>query len=237
MNTLALEPMLMKKQMTNILCVLFISLGYASVANATLIDRGAGLIYDDVLDVTWMQDASYAMTSGSAPYARLSWLDSVNWVSGLQYDDPLRGVVWDDWRLPTTINSQGSLGYDTTGMSSELAYMYYVNLGYEANYSHDRFDPAPVSSNYNPFTNLSYRGYWSGTLSDFSDQAWYLHFHFGSQEINGISDEQRIWAVRDGDVLVSEQETANVPEPGILLLIATGLLLFAGRNKLVINRS
>ncbi|MCU7854385.1 MAG: DUF1566 domain-containing protein, partial [Candidatus Thiodiazotropha sp. (ex Lucinoma borealis)] len=175
----------MKKQMTNILCVLFISLGYASVANATLIDRGAGLIYDDVLDVTWMQDASYAMTSGSAPYARLSWLDSVNWVSGLQYDDPLRGVVWDDWRLPTTINSQGSLGYDTTGMSSELAYMYYVNLGYEANYSHDRFDPAPVSSNYNPFTNLSYRGYWSGTLSDFSDQAWYLHFHFGSQEING----------------------------------------------------
>ena len=29
-------------------------------ANAALYDRGNGLIYDDVLDITWLQDANYA---------------------------------------------------------------------------------------------------------------------------------------------------------------------------------
>ena len=33
-------------------------------ANAALYDRGNGLIYDDVLDITWLQDANYAKTSG-----------------------------------------------------------------------------------------------------------------------------------------------------------------------------
>ena len=33
-------------------------------ANAALYDRGNGLIYDDVLDITWLQDANHAKTSG-----------------------------------------------------------------------------------------------------------------------------------------------------------------------------
>ncbi|MCG8046868.1 MAG: DUF1566 domain-containing protein [Candidatus Thiodiazotropha endolucinida] len=226
----------MKK--TSILCMLLLLLPFAGSVNAALIDRGAGLIYDDVLDVTWLQDASYAMTSGVAPYARMSWLDAVSWVDGLQYEDSVRGVVWDDWRLPTTINDPASLGYDTAGLSSELAYMYYINLGYAPNYSHNRFDPVPESSNNNPFINLAYRGYWSGTLSDFSDQAWYLHFHFGSQEINSIWDEQRIWAVRDGDVLTEteQQPNVNVPEPSVLLLMMTGLLAIVGRRKSMLKQ-
>ena len=28
-------------------------------ANSALIDRGNGLIYDDLLDITWLQDANY----------------------------------------------------------------------------------------------------------------------------------------------------------------------------------
>ncbi len=35
---------------------------FSSTAHAMLIDRGGGLIYDDVLDITWMQDAYYAAT-------------------------------------------------------------------------------------------------------------------------------------------------------------------------------
>lgn len=41
-------------------------------ARATLIDRGSGLIYDDVLDVTWLQDANYAGKS-------MNWCESVSW--------------------------------------------------------------------------------------------------------------------------------------------------------------
>ena len=33
-------------------------------AGATLIDRGGGLIYDTVLNITWLQDANYAQTMG-----------------------------------------------------------------------------------------------------------------------------------------------------------------------------
>jgi hypothetical protein len=222
---------------TTILHAFIMFLFFTSGANATLIDRGSGLIYDDVLDVTWLQDASYTRTSGAAPYARMNWQVAMDWVDALQYEDTVRGVVWDDWRLPRTVNEPGSLGYDTAGMSSELAYMYYINLGYAPNYSPSVFDPLPVSSNYNPFMNLSYRGYWSGTLSDFSDRAWYLHFHFGSQGINAtMGDEMRVWAVRDGDVLLADsehQENVNVPEPATLLLMMTGLFTIAWRRRLV----
>ena len=179
-------------------------------ANATLIDRGGGLIYDSALNVTWMQDAQYSITSGFNQFGRMNWQAANDWAAGVQFHDSVRDVTWSDWRLPTTINNSCSLGYDITGLSSELAHMYYVDLGYAPVYTHDRFAPAPTSSNYNPFINLAYRGYWSATASDFSGQAWGFHFHFGSQELNGMGDEARVWLLRDGDVAAP----TSVPEPG-----------------------
>jgi hypothetical protein len=35
-----------------------------SLCNAALINRGSGLIYDYVLDITWMQNADYLRTNG-----------------------------------------------------------------------------------------------------------------------------------------------------------------------------
>lgn len=201
-----------------------------SVSHATLIDRGGGLIYDDVLNVTWLQDASYAETSGYAASGNLTWNQAVDWASGLSYYDSVRGVTYDDWRLPTTINDPSSLGYDTTGMSSELAYMYYINLGYAPNYSHDRYAPAPSSSNYNPFINLSTRAYWSGTLSDNPNRAWLVHYHFGSQETNSLNDGLKVWALRDGDV-AGMLANASVPEPGSMGLFAATLAIGAAVRR------
>lgn len=48
----------------------------AGTANAGLIDRGNGLIYDDVLDVTWLQNATLAGTT-------MNWNDSVAWADSL----------------------------------------------------------------------------------------------------------------------------------------------------------
>jgi hypothetical protein len=188
-------------------------------ANATLIDRGGGLIYDSALNVTWMQDAQYSITSGANQFGRLNWQAANDWAAGVQFHDSVRNVTWGDWRLPTTINNASSLGYDLTGLSSELAHLYYVDLGYAPNYSHDRFAPAPTSSNYNPFINLAYRAYWSATASDYPGQAWGFHFHFGSQELNGVGDEARVWLLRNGDVAAP----VSVPEPGTAGLF--GLLL------------
>ena len=208
------------------------ALSMPSLTQAMLIDRGGGLIYDTALDVTWMQDAQYAITSGYNAAGRLDWATANQWAAEVEYFDPVRGVVWNDWRLPTTINDPSSLGYDLSGLSSELAFMYYVNLGYAPNYEHDRFAPTPTSNNYNPFTNLAYRGYWSSTESYSAGKAWMLHFHFGSQELDGMGDEQRVWLVRDGDVAYS------VPEPGSAALLGAGLFALGliERRRLVQQR-
>ncbi|MEM7469253.1 MAG: hypothetical protein AAF387_20540, partial [Pseudomonadota bacterium] len=80
-------------------------------ANATLIDRGNGLIYDDVLDITWLKDANYAFTSGYAaanaresadifaddnifPDGRMGWAAALQWADELDYGG------YNDWRLP-----------------------------------------------------------------------------------------------------------------------------------------
>jgi hypothetical protein len=36
----------------------------AGTAQAGLIDRGNGMVYDNWLDITWLTDANYAKTSG-----------------------------------------------------------------------------------------------------------------------------------------------------------------------------
>jgi hypothetical protein len=233
-----------------------------STSEAALIDRGSGLIYDDVLDVTWLQDASYVQNYyGSAQHA-VNWATASSWVNGLEYADTERGVVWNDWRLPTidpdtyagwepvfdpSTDTGDYYVYDSSESgANELAYMYYVNLGFEA-YTDPITDPGLVplptspDGTYNPFVNLSYLGTWTGSLvgnPDRPNQVWYFHFHFGQTlwDTNGL-DTQTVWAVRDGDVLISEEgaggsEAASVPEPGVILLLASGLLLAGGSRRL-----
>ena len=189
-------------------------------SHAALIDRGGGLIYDDVLNITWLQDAGYARTVGLSE--RMSWSEANAFAASVQYYDAVRNVTLDGWRLPTTVNAPSSAGWDTTGLSSELAFMYYVNLGYAPNPSLSPADPAPTSSNYNPFINLAYRGFWSETADDVTGLAWGFHFHFGLQQLNGMNDGSRVWLVRDGDVAFSSPPS-SVPEPGSLGLFGLAL--------------
>jgi hypothetical protein len=208
-------------------CTFICSVG---TSHAALIDRGGGLIYDDALDVTWMQDAGYARTVGLSE--RMTWADANAFADGVQFYDSVRNVTWDDWRLPTTVNAPSSAGWDTTGLSSELAFMYYVNLGYAANTSFNPADPAPTSSNYNPFFNLAYRGFWSATADYVTGLAWGFHFHFGVQQLNGMNDGSRVWLVRNGDVAFTSP-ASSVPEPGTLGLFGLALagIGFSRRKK------
>ncbi len=137
----------MQRKLTTI--VLLAGLGLSGIAQATLIDRGGGLIYDDVLNITWLQNANYGAGSSydngfntieAATDGRMTLGNAVAWADALVYYDSVRGVSYSDWRLPSvdpidasfnyawSNNGSTDLGYGNSSPHSELAYMYYVNL-------------------------------------------------------------------------------------------------------------
>ena len=108
-------------------------------AHAALIDRGGGLIYDDVLNVTWLQDANYAKTSGYDADGEMTWSWAVRWADELSYYDSVRGTTHTDWRLPTIIDTGAvgcdfaytgtDCGYNVDASTSEMASLFYDTLG------------------------------------------------------------------------------------------------------------
>lgn len=122
-------------------------------AHAALHDRGNGFIYDDGLDVTWLQDTNYVELTGSdRPHQNgyMNYFDAKHYVESEISFDLGNGRVAADWRLPRlrpvngvaidtrpsndgstdmayNIGAPGSAHAGTT--ASELAYMFHVNLG------------------------------------------------------------------------------------------------------------
>ncbi len=131
-------------------------LGMAPVSHAELHDRGGGLIYDDILDVTWIQDTNLAAgtaydvftgegtsRSGSDTDGKMNWFQAMDWADNLSYYDSVRDVVWDNWRLPSVkcwVNGESfnrnrlndgssDVGLNITSPCHELSHLYYVSLG------------------------------------------------------------------------------------------------------------
>jgi hypothetical protein len=220
--------------------VILVSVGVSvtGVSNASLFDRGNGMIYDNVLNITWLQDANYAATSGysTSNNGAMNWNQATAWVSNLNY----QGLT--GWRLPT-ITDTGSPGCESFAYSgtdcgwnvdtrySELAYLYHVNLGNQSvvdpsgqsqwGYSYianSAFQDTAHGNAPDSFSNLQSNPYWSGTeYAPNTSNAWLFYFSDGTQ-VNQSKDLNFMyaWAVRPGDVAV-------VPIPRAVWLFISAL--------------
>lgn len=216
---------------------------FGSVVNATLINRGNGMIYDSDQDITWLQDANYAKTqsfgvSGITANGGMIGSTAFEWIAGMNADN-FRGI--SNWRLPYTPRKDSSCsghdnfdqfdgGFLCTG--SELGHLFYIDLLGQAG--------ASVIDSNSPyldlFINIQNFSYWSNytnlldpSLDSFQQAVFWFNVGGTSGEIPQPSDLWSAWAVVDGDVFNS---APTIPEPSVLALILTGLFgIGLARNK------
>lgn len=127
----------------------------AGSAQAALIDRGGGLIYDTVLNITWLQNADLAAgtiyDNGWSPTdGNMSFANASLWAANLSYFDSVNGVTYSGWRLPRGLDfgapgapagpsgsgpgcdythNGSDCGTNSDPMSSELVHLFYSDLG------------------------------------------------------------------------------------------------------------
>jgi hypothetical protein len=190
-------------------------------ANAALYDRGNGLIYDDVMDITWLQDANYAQTSGYDVDGKMTWANANTWAAGLSYGG------YDDWRLASAGDTPTG-GYNVT--TGELGHMFYNNLGNTASTSilgNVSFTDATLGGGTESFLNVQSYAYWLGEeYAPYTNNAWAFITVYGDQTNYLKSDSFYSWAVRAGDV-------SSVPVPAAAWLFGTALLGLVGVKRVL----
>jgi hypothetical protein len=212
----------------NRIATTFISLTAAALlsanAHAALIDRGNGMIYDNVLDITWLQDAKYAATSGGYD-GTMYWDEALLWVEGLEY------AGFSDWRLPSAnligdneFSEDGSTDYGFNIHRGELGHLFYVDL-------QNDMGIGPVNASFidgltgqsKSFLNLEDDSFWYSEAGVYT--GWLFDYRDGLQYGDEQGDARAYaFAVRDGDV-------AAVPVPSAVWLLSSALIGLAGLSR------
>ena len=188
---------------------------YSLSAQSALIDRGGGFIYDDVLDITWTQDANI---NGPG-----NWPTQVAWVASLSITDTrpgAGGVIYTDWRLPS-MNINGDNLIVNCSTAPELACQ-----DNEYGYLYHQYGVTAATPGL--FTNFQSPHYWSSTEYNVGiDNAWFYYFTNGDQAHATIGSSYYALAVRSGDV------ASAVPIPAAAWLFGSGLGLLGWMRRRV----
>lgn len=233
----------------------------ATTSQAGLINRGNGMIYDDVLDVTWLQDANYAGTSGFDSDGQLTWASAQAWANQLSFGG------FEDWRLPTispiddisfdfgfSFDGSTDRGFNSQTEYSELAHMFYNNLGNTSYF--DTFGNAqqPGSEMFKNTFNDANTGelfsfdnigitYWTGLANNPIVNAAFAfnmrtatNLATGEQQLLATNATRSVWALRDGDVMTTSNPNDPIPQassPAIMGLFSLAMLgMMCGYRRL-----
>ena len=222
-----------KQKILTLLSVMALTL--SSAAQATLFSRGTDMVYDDVLDVTWLKDANYAQTSGHDVDGRMNWAAANAWAGGLTVGG------YTDWRLTDvkpvnntafndafSYNGSTDIGYNNNSTQSEMGYMFFQNLGNLSVFNTSgvlRSGSSGVDwgvTNTGLFDNLQNFVYWSAVeYAPNTLNAWGFNTNFGFQHNDPKGHEFYAWAVRSGDVTV-------VPVPAAVWFMGSALFGLVG---------
>lgn len=228
-------------------------------AHAALYDRGNGMIYDSAQNITWLQDANYAKTSGYDADGQMSWAQATTWATTLNYDGH------SGWRLPSanltgrswfTYDGTSDIGYNIT--TSEMGGLYY-GLGNNAYCVQGNMGGVCGQSDYgfkntsfmdtNSHQNVSFSSIflstsslftayfwyaeegagWYGEHGEYLARAYYFSATYGDQATIGTQNFASAWAVHDGDIA----NVSSIPVPAAAWLFGSGLvgLVGAARRK------
>ena len=185
----------MKDTISQKITLLFIFLlVMPSLSIAALYDRGGGLIYDDVKDITWLQNGNYAEASGYDSDGLMGWDQHKVWVNNLSFGG------YNDWRLPTVGRNPVQGPNQTVG---ELGHMFYNNMGgtagNEISGDVSFIDARTGATVY--FIDVQGSNYfYNEESSTYPTHAWAQRFNDGNQHIHPKGTYRYSWPVRDGDV-------------------------------------
>lgn len=221
-------------------CAAVAVVGVFGTAEATLVDRGAGLVYDTTLNITWLADVNYAATSGyaatNAGGAGSSRVDSsghMGWDAAKLWANSLEYGGYSDWRLASLNPSDTSCSdsfdpgsgfpvqywaYDCIG--GELSHLFVYDMGIRfSGFLPDTPPAAEREANIRLFRNLaSDQFFWSDIeYAPNREFAWGFIDSLGDQSFFPKSDVHFAMAVRVGDVGVA------LPEPGSAALMLLAL--------------
>jgi hypothetical protein len=191
----------------------FLAILISTSANAALFDRGNGLIYDDALDITWLQDVNYALTSGYVSDGKMIKAEAQTWVNNLSFGDT------SEWRLPSA--GQAASGFNQT--NSELGSMFYDSLGNVSNSG--QFLSTFQDNNLNvqqSFLNAETGLYWLDEDFNLAATRSWVMWSSGYTGSQVVDAEGYAWAVHDGDI-AKNADLTNVPIPASAFLFSSAL--------------
>jgi hypothetical protein len=183
-------------------CVLVLA---TTTSNAALITRlGGQAVYDDDLDITWLADANYAMTSGFDSDGLMVWNNAISWIRTFQFGG------YDNWRLPETSTSTYCAGFGC--VDGEMGHLYWIEFWNGSGLS---------VTETSKFKNIQLDGYWYQTSSGTLARTFF--FNNGAQGNIGTGSQLFVWPVADGDIFAS-----TIPLPAAVWLFGSGLLGLVG---------